>query len=324
MPLEPHTLASTINKVQVIAGLVLLAVLLIAFYRSGHLRRAFVFPPAAPNTLTGAHLLLVLAVFYAAMLLVSSILQTARPAPPPPPATAPTETRPTEGPEGSASQPSAPTSEPSDTQPAAPKPDDNVFKLVVHGTTEVIVLAVILNLVLSTFAGGLAGLGLRIDRLGRDLFWALVGYLAFWPICAGIAEGATWLLNVLIPSWTPPHHKVLVFLEEPGLSLLWGMLAWVLAGLIAPIFEEVLFRGLLLTWVRKASDSTWLAIVLSGLAFGVIHVPQWHLVPALTALGLLLGYLYARTGSLTLVILFHAIVNLRTLILTALAGESSP
>ena len=144
-----------------------------------------------------------------------------------------------------------------------------------------LVLAVILNLVLSTFEGGLAGFGLRIDRLGRDLFWAFVGYLAFWPICAGIAEGATWLLNTLVPSWTPPQHKVLIFLEEPGLSILWGVLAWTLAGLIAPLFEEILFRGLLLNWLRKASGSTWLAIVVSGLAFGVIHVPQWHLVPAL-------------------------------------------
>jgi membrane protease YdiL (CAAX protease family) len=326
MPPEPHTLAGLIGGIQVIAGLVLVVVLLTALYRSGQLRRAFAFPAAAPNTLTGAHLLLVLAAFYAAMLLVSSVLQVARPAlpPAPPTATAPAESRPIEAPEVSTTQPAAAASEPAASQPTAPKPDDEVFNLVVHGATEVIVLAVILNLVLSTFTGGLADFGLRIDRLGRDLFRALVGYLAFWPICAGIAEGATWLVNVLVPSWTPPPHKVLVFLEEPGLSLLWGVLAWVLAGLIAPIFEEILFRGLLLTWVRKASGSTWLAIAISGLAFGVIHVPQWHLVPALTALGLVLGYLYARTGSLTLVILFHAIFNLRTLALTALAGPPTP
>jgi membrane protease YdiL (CAAX protease family) len=47
-------------------------------------------------------------------------------------------------------------------------------------------------------------------------------------------------------------------------------------------------------------------------------------VPALASLGLFLGYLYARTGSLTLVILFHAIFNLRTLILTAMANQPSP
>ena len=118
MPLEPQALANTINNVQVIAGLVLLAVLLIVLHRTGRLRRAFVFPPATPNALTGAHLLLVLAAFYAAMLLVSSVLQTVRPTiPVPATATAPADTRPAEQPEDSATQPAAPASEPAATQP---------------------------------------------------------------------------------------------------------------------------------------------------------------------------------------------------------------
>jgi membrane protease YdiL (CAAX protease family) len=54
------------------------------------------------------------------------------------------------------------------------------------------------------------------------------------------------------------------------------------------------------------------------------HSPQWHLVPALAVLGLAQGYLYARTQSLTLVILFHVVFNLRTLVLVTIAGQSLP
>lgn len=304
MPPEPQALANIINNIQIIAGLVLLPVLLIFFHRTGRLRQAFAFPPEPLNSLTGAHLLLVLAAFYIATLLVSSAVQAVRPITPP------------------AATATAPATEPAASQPSAAANNDEAANLVIHGLTEVLVLAVVIHLILATFDGGLAGFGLRTNRLGRDLFWAAAGYLAFWPICAGIAEGTTWLLNRLVPWWTPPLHKVLVFLEEPGISVLWGVLAWTLAELIAPLFEEILFRGLLMNWLRSASGSVWLAIVASGLGFGMIHAPQWHLVPALASLGLLLGYLYARTGSLTLVILFHAVFNLRTLVLTAVAGQS--
>jgi membrane protease YdiL (CAAX protease family) len=319
---ERLKLVETLSVIQVAAGLVILAVLLVAFYRSGRLRRAFAFPPAMANSLTGAHLLLVLAAFLAASSLVSLTFRTLGIASPEPAAESrataaqavPPDTRhPTPGDAAAAAA-----------SQLAPSPRAEMHKLAAQVATETITLGVMLYLAHVTFAGGLAGFGLRINRLGRDLFWAITGYLAFWPVCAGVAAVATWLLHALRPTWTPPEHEVLVFLQEPGVSWLWTVLPWALAGLIAPFFEEVLFRGLLLSWLRKASRSIWLAIVLTALAFGLNHSPQWHLVPALTALGLMQGYLYARTRSLSLAILFHVVFNLRTLTLVAIAGQSLP
>jgi membrane protease YdiL (CAAX protease family) len=299
---QSMTILSFLKDHQALIGLPILALLLAWLCKSGRLRRAFVLPPPVPNNLTGTHLLLILAAFFGVMPLVSVTFKALSLAPPAA-ATAPAET------------------EPATSQPV-PSPDQEAATLAAQAGGEIILLAVMLNLARATFAGGLAGFGLRTDRLGRNLFWAIAGYLAFWPICTAIAAGATEVLKVLAPQWKPPEHTVLVFLQEPGESFAWKVLPWVLAGLIAPFFEEVFFRGLLLSWLRKTSGSTWLAIVFTGAAFGIIHAPQWHLVPALASLGLLLGYLYARTGSLTLVILFHVVFNLRTLVLVAISGES--
>lgn len=341
---ETLKLLSLLRDPQVLIGLPILVLLLARFRRSGQLRRVFDFPPPVPNNLTGAHLVLVLAAFFGVMSLVSLTFQAMGMAPPaaanvPATQVAPAESRPSPGgqPAPAETEPAAcqgpfetPTTQSAATtapaaasQPGA-NPRQEALALAAQAGGEIVLLAIMLNLARTTFAGGLVGFGLRTDRLGRDLFWAIAGYLAFWPICAAIAAVATEMLSVLAPGWKPPEHTVLVFLQEPGQSVLWSVLPLILAGLIAPLFEEIFFRGLLLSWLRKTSGSTWLAIGFTGAAFGIIHAPQWHLVPALTSLGLLLGYLYARTGSLTLVILFHIVFNLRTLVLVTVFGESSP
>ncbi len=347
----PLSLAEQLSAVQVYAGLVLLGVVLAYLHGTGRLRQAFRFPPAVPNDLTGGHLVLILAAFFGVTFLISLTLQAVGLSPPTKTAgvtatqTAPAQTQlaPAEPDEVESGEPEsdedllAPaTQQAAESQAAAsqsdsgpslnpesPSPENEMFSLVVQAVTEAVLIVVMLSAARGLFAGGRAGLGLGTRHFGYYLFWAIVGYLAFWPICVLLAESTTVLLELLAPSYKPPEHKVLVFLKEPGISLLWNTLAWILAGVVAPFFEEVFFRGLLLSWLRKTSGSTWLAIVFTGLAFGIIHAPQWHLVPALTALGLVLGYLYARTGSLTLVILFHAVFNLRTLILTALPGGES-
>ncbi len=321
--MQPQALADTINHLQIIAGLILLAVLLLFFHRTGWLRDAFTFPPPPPSSLTGSHLLLILLVY---MLINGTALLTFRslgqsPAPANPAGISATQTAPANTQPAQATQ-TAPAAALATTRPANPLAA--AATIAAPAVADIVLIATMLYIASRTFSGGLAGFGLRVNHLGRDLLWAIVGYLAFWPICVGIAEAVTWLLHVLAPTYHPPEHPVLTFLEDPSLSPIWRLLPWVLAGLVAPFFEEVFFRGLLLTWFRGAGRSNWLAIAFTGVAFGLIHQPQWQLVPALALLGIFLGYLYIRTGSLTLVVFFHMIFNLRTLALTALSGQSGP
>ena len=88
-------------------------------------------------------------------------------------------------------------------------------------------------------------------------------------------------------------------------------LAIVLAGitvvLIAPVAEEILFRGI----IHRLAGRIWgssAAAILSALAFALLHGEPWYLL-ALFGLGLLLSYIYEATGSLTPCCVTHGVHN---------------
>ncbi len=82
------------------------------------------------------------------------------------------------------------------------------------------------------------------------------------------------------------------------------------AGVLAPIFEELIFRKLLLDRVAPKYGST-LAILLSGLMFGLFHGNFQQLFFA-AGLGFFFAYIYLRTGNILITIAYHMIINLST------------
>ena len=81
----------------------------------------------------------------------------------------------------------------------------------------------------------------------------------------------------------------------------------------APIVEELVFRGAGFTLFAEYGER--LAVVVTGVAFGLAHGLLEGL-PIITAFGLGLGYLRARTGSLYPCVLLHAIFNALALTLS--------
>ena len=83
--------------------------------------------------------------------------------------------------------------------------------------------------------------------------------------------------------------------------------ALLLGAVVAPVLEELLFRGVVLGGLLR-NQRPWVAIGQSALLFGLIHFNPAQSVSA-AGLGLLLGWLYYRTRSLGLCIVLHAINN---------------
>ena len=102
---------------------------------------------------------------------------------------------------------------------------------------------------------------------------------------------------------------------EPLLSLMpevpnvYGRGAWAIVTVVvmAPLFEEVIFRGVLLesTRVRYGVVAAWL---LSSAIFGIVQVHPTVVVNAFV-MGLVLAFIYLRTDSLWSAIILHAINN---------------
>ena len=75
--------------------------------------------------------------------------------------------------------------------------------------------------------------------------------------------------------------------------------------LLAPVAEEMVFRGAVLRKLLEWQPAhRWLMIVLSALLFALVHMnPAQLLHPFL--IGILLGWIYMRTGSIVPGIIFH-------------------
>jgi membrane protease YdiL (CAAX protease family) len=84
-------------------------------------------------------------------------------------------------------------------------------------------------------------------------------------------------------------------------------------SLIAPIAEEVFFRGFLFTAFLQRWPLS-VSAILSGLIFGLGHGDLWNAVP-LASIGVVLALVYRRTGNLWSNIIAHAVNNGITLAL---------
>lgn len=83
--------------------------------------------------------------------------------------------------------------------------------------------------------------------------------------------------------------------------------------LLAPVLEEMLFRGIILRSFLQ-QYSKWTAIVGSATLFGFFHLNLYQYVGALIT-GLFLGWLYERTRSLLPCIALHAAYNTSVVLL---------
>ena len=85
------------------------------------------------------------------------------------------------------------------------------------------------------------------------------------------------------------------------------------ACIFGPIMEEICFRGLILDGLLKTRCRPWLAILISALLFALLHGLGANFVTAML-FGILVGWLYWRTGSIIPGIIIHITNNSLTAI----------
>lgn len=118
-------------------------------------------------------------------------------------------------------------------------------------------------------------------------------------------------LGALIPSaWLQELMPDLPNIVEQEFDMIlrnrWGYLA---VGLLAPLSEELVLRGAILrSLLRSPKLSPWGAIVISAVLFAVMHFNPAQM-PHAFLIGLLLGWMYYRTGSILPGVAFHWINN---------------
>ena len=133
----------------------------------------------------------------------------------------------------------------------------------------------------------------------------VLGYLAVFPVCWGLMLLIGSLLRWLAPDYPQPPHSLLEAMSH--MDMMWKVLIAFSAIIMAPWFEEVLFRGLLQSMLRRFIGP-WPAILIASAIFAMFHAQPQHW-PPLFALSVALGYNYERCGRLWPAILIHMLFN---------------
>jgi uncharacterized protein len=160
---------------------------------------------------------------------------------------------------------------------------------------------------------GVLALAVRFAHSGQADYFALA-----WPRTRYVVEGIFWLVVLIAVC-----DALLYFSGRPLVTQFQlqsyttaGAEGWLLpmlaaAILVAPIGEEIMFRGFLYRGWARSERSVWPAIVVISLLWAGLHIQyDWTGVLQIFVIGLFLGWMRWRSGSVLLTFVLHALFNL--------------
>jgi glutamate-5-semialdehyde dehydrogenase len=191
-----------------------------------------------------------------------------------------------------------------------PPPDGDGVALIV-----ITVLATAIVIYAELHRAGVSWRGLWSWRVEPP---AVVVPLALLVIGGGILFSE--LDNLLQWFWPAPDWigEIFAELQDPDINPIVGPLTVIV---MAPVVEELFFRGLLLHGLLRVWRPAP-AILFSSALFAFGHLNPWQLIVA-SGFGMILGWIYYRTSSLTLCMACHALHNSISFFVTDLPFEIS-
>ena len=184
-----------------------------------------------------------------------------------------------------------------------------MYSLIFLGIQCISSVLLVLNITNLLVATALAGLVTII--LFLVMKWTVVTrhwvqtrpwFVLFWCVLAS--------LGLLVPStWLQELMPALPNVAEEAFDLImkdrWG---YFIVGLMAPLGEEMVFRGAVLKSLLQWKPNPWIGIVISAALFALVHMNPAQM-PHAFLVGLLLGWMYYRTDSIIPGVVYHWVNN---------------
>jgi membrane protease YdiL (CAAX protease family) len=196
--------------------------------------------------------------------------------------------------------------------PDLPKTQEVILGNLSICLSSLVMIVFILILVRHFFARRLKGFGLNFRTIYKDLPAAFLNLLTIWPLIMVVFIVTIYFGHFFYgPDFQMQKHEALETISDnPQLPL--RILVTIVAVLVAPVLEELLFRGIFQTAIRSVlytkKHAPWLAIAISSGLFIMMHIDLSHW-PALYVLGVGMGYSYEKSGSLFRSIFMHMLFN---------------
>ncbi|MDD5686948.1 MAG: type II CAAX endopeptidase family protein [Elusimicrobia bacterium] len=152
-------------------------------------------------------------------------------------------------------------------------------------------------------------IGLKIPTKKESLKWSLT---------FGIIIAVFYIIEIIIKR--PFASQYLVDLYKTSRS---PLLLFIVVVIMAPIYEEIVFRGFLFEGIRYSRLKIVGAIIITSLIWASLHL-QYGLYEIVTIflMGLLFGFCRFKTGSIYLTIFLHMLVNLEAMVEVILKAVS--
>jgi membrane protease YdiL (CAAX protease family) len=147
-------------------------------------------------------------------------------------------------------------------------------------------------------------LGAPLALIRTRTTWMFAGCLVG---CAGLLSSAVWsAVATALGHPLADQELVATVLSSEASAGRIATIVFVVAG--APVLEELVFRGYLLTAIR-ARVGPVAAIASTAVLFGLFHLSDPAVVPVLVVIGVLLGWVRQRSGSVYPAIAAHLVNN---------------
>lgn len=182
--------------------------------------------------------------------------------------------------------------------------DGNLFSILNTCVIDLVALSSVFYFVVLKY-------GYRFRRVIQSLEFSikkiavgLFGYITALPFVFTILFFCFWILEKIgYDEPVPVVYEILSKEKRSGLIFIFSFMI----ALSGPIIEEIVFRGFVYRAVRDKLGIFW-GIVLSAMFFSVLHQNLVAFVSIMT-IGMLMAYLYEKTGSLLVPIVVHSLHN---------------
>ena len=161
-----------------------------------------------------------------------------------------------------------------------------------------------------------SGFGVTLPRAIFVAAAVLLG-VSLWPLVMSLVDGTYWIYGqVAGADAAATRHETLVQLSGDQVSQFQQVAPWIIAicfAIVPAVCEEWFFRGMLLRSMLKVW-TPWRSILVSALLFGLFHILSSSAVALdrflpTFLIGVLLGYLGYRSGSILPGIMLHTLHN---------------
>lgn len=194
--------------------------------------------------------------------------------------------------------------------------DGNLRMIINTSIMDLLCVLFIIHFTVVQYKEKLASLGLSLNDFFKNVWYGIVSYIALIPVLIGIVAAIALVAGIL--KYVPERQPVVqLFLKERNATLL--LYTSLFAAIVGPIIEELFFRGFMYNAVKRHIGVFWAALITASF-FALLHAHLVGFIP-IVALGLVLAYLYEKTGTLVSSITVHMIHNLSTVALVFLVKQ---